>query len=136
MTIVRDRLESIKTKIIMSGVVQSMTIVSERAMLDRGYFRARLHLINGDFVEVSEYFILRSGNCSTVEYRHQWMDKSKTKLIKRWDNAEHFPDLANYPHHVHLENDEKVIPGTIVGIIELINVLEKEIDHDAGSGAM
>lgn len=128
MTIVRDRLESIKAKIIMSGVVQSMTIVAERALSGRGYFRARLRLINGDFVEVSEYFVVEFGDCSTAEYRHQWMDPSKTRLIKRWDNAEHFPDLANYLHHVHLEDDAKVIPGSAIGIVELIDLLEKEVD--------
>ncbi len=127
MKTVRDCLEDIKTKIVMSVVVKSMTIVAERALADRGYFRARMWLINDDFLEVSEYFIVEPDGCSTVEYRYQWMDNSKQRLIKRWDNAEHFPDLTNFPHHIHVGSDTNVIPGTVVSIIELIDLLEAEI---------
>ncbi len=91
MKTVRDCLEDIKTKIVMSWVVKSMTIVAERALTDRGYFRARMTLINDDFLEVSEYFAAEQDGCSTIEYSCQWMDSSKQRLIKRWDNTEHFP---------------------------------------------
>jgi len=129
MKIVRDCLEDIKTKIIMSGVVKSMTIVAERALTDRGYFRARICLVNDDFLEVSEYFIVELNECSTIEYRYQWMDNSKQRLIKRWDNAEHFPDLTNFPHHIHVGSDTNVIPGSAVKIIELIDLLEAEVSQ-------
>ncbi len=127
MKTVRDCLEDIKTKIVMSWVVKSMTIVAERALTDRGYFRARMTLINDDFLEVSEYFAAEQDGCSTIEYSCQWMDSSKQRLIKRWDNTEHFPDLPNFPHHIHVGSDTNVISGTVMGIIELIDLLEAEI---------
>ncbi len=127
MKTVRDCLEDIRTKIVMSEIVKSMTIVAERALTDRGYFRARLCLVNDDFLEVSEYFIVEPDRCSTIEYSYQWMDNSKQRLIKRWDNAEHFPDLTNFPHHIHVGSDTNVIPGTVMSIIELTDLLEAEI---------
>jgi len=133
MKTVRDCLEDIKAKIVMSGVVKSVTIVAERALADRGYFRARLCLANDDFPEVSEYFVVEPDGCSTMEYRHQWMDHSKQRLIKRWDNAEHFPDLTSFPHHIHVGSETNVIPGTVMGITELIDLLEAELAAGVGT---
>ena len=47
-------LENIKAKIVLSPVVQSITVVTERTLNNRGYFRARMRLVNDDFLEVSE----------------------------------------------------------------------------------
>ncbi|MEE4358083.1 MAG: hypothetical protein V2I97_16555, partial [Desulfococcaceae bacterium] len=65
MKTVKDHFENIRTKLIMSWAVKSMTIVAERTLPDRGYFRARLCLANDDFLEVSEYFILELNRCTT-----------------------------------------------------------------------
>lgn len=36
------------------------------------------------------------------------MDATKTQLIKRWDNVQHFPNLPNFPHHVHINEESNV----------------------------
>ncbi len=76
---------------------------------------------------LKQFLILEPDRCSAKEYRYQWMDKSKQKLIRRWDNAEHFPDPDNFPHHIHAESETNVIPGTVLSIMELIDLLEAEI---------
>jgi hypothetical protein len=123
----QDCLEQIKSKLILSSMVNSLAVVTERALGNRGYFRARMTLANGDFLEVSEYFLAGLEGCSTLEYRHQWMDRTKQRLIKRWDNARHFPELANFPHHIHVGSETEVIPGTVMSIIALIDLLEAEL---------
>ncbi len=123
----QDCLEQIKTKLVLSSVVSSVAVAAERASGSRGYFRARLTLVNGDFLEVSEYFLAGPDRCSTLEYRHQWMDRTKQRLIRRWDNARHFPELANFPHHIHAGSETEAMPGTIMSVIELIDLLEAEL---------
>jgi hypothetical protein len=44
-------LAEIKAKLLASLAVNSVVIVKERAMLESGYFRARLTLKHGDFLE-------------------------------------------------------------------------------------
>ncbi len=126
MTAIEQYLEEIKTKLLLSRIVASLSISSERTFLNRGYFRARLRLSNGDFLEVSEYFILQAGQCVTQEYRYQWMDASQKQLIKRWDNAEHFPGLPHFPHHSHIGSETNVVPGTCLSIIQLLSLIEAE----------
>jgi hypothetical protein len=120
-------LEDIKANIVLSSVVKSITIVAERTLNNRGYFRARMRLVNDDFLEVSEYIVAGSDGCSTKEYRYQWMDHAQQQLIKRWDNAKHFPNLENFPHHIHVRKETDVIPGMAISIIELLDLLEREI---------
>jgi len=55
------------------------------------------------------------------------MDPTQQVLKKRWDNAKHFPDLPNFPHHIHIGSETQIVPGRILSIIELIDLLEKEL---------
>lgn len=127
MTVTQQYLTEIKTKLISSLAVDSIVIVKERASLEQGYFRARLRLSNGDFLEVVEYFVVKDGRCITETYRHQWMDQTQQVLKKRWDNVEHFPNLPNFPHHVHVGDELNVEPSQSLSILELIEIIERLI---------
>jgi hypothetical protein len=117
----------IKAKLIASTSVATITIIEERLLSDRGYFRARLTLTNNDFLEVAEYFVAAAEQYVTRRYRYQWMDGSQQVLRKRWDNVEHFPDLRNFPHHIHVGEESRVEPGRPLSIIELLDVIEQEL---------
>lgn len=123
----QECLAEIQARLVASAIVTELTIVEEYALPDRGYFRARLSLSNGDFLEVAEYFVVESGYCVTRRYRYQWMDAWQRVLKKRWDNVEHFPDLPHFPHHVHVGEEEHIEPGQSMNIIELIALLEQEL---------
>lgn len=55
------------------------------------------------------------------------MDELQRVLKKRWDNVEHFPDLPNFPHHVHGGEELRVEPSRLLSIIELIDIIEQEL---------
>lgn len=123
----QDYIREVKVRLATSPVVATVEIVSERSTENNGYLRARMWLTNGEFLEISEYFVVQAGGSSTLEYRYQWMDEGQQKLIKRWDNAEHYPDLPNFPHHVHVGDKGSVISGQSLSIIELLEMIEREI---------
>lgn len=93
-----------------------------------GYMRLRLALINGDFVELAEYFVLQNDKIDICRYRYQWMDATQQILNKRWDDTKHFPHLQNFPHHVHVRSETQVVSGQKLSIIELIDLLEQELN--------
>lgn len=111
-----------------SFAVANIAIVEEYSLPDRGYLRARLTLKNGEFLEIAEYFTLEEGRCVTQRYRYQWMDESQQILKKRWDNVKHFPSLPNFPHHVHIAEEFNVKPSRCLSILDIIEILEKELD--------
>jgi hypothetical protein len=120
-------LNQIKSELITNSIVLSFSIVEEQDMEERGYLRARLTLINGDFLEVAEYFVITNNNCKTVRYRYQWMDQSQKILRRRWDNVPHFPKLPNFPHHIHIDSEENVHPSECLNILQLLLLLESEL---------
>ncbi len=113
-------LDSIQLTLAISPIVKEINIIQAWRSENTGFFRARLWLHNSDFLEVSEFFIIKGNQAHTAEYRYQWMDSSRQHLHKRWDNAAHHPELSNFPHHVHVGNDKKVEPGQAMSIVTLI----------------
>ncbi|MBE9112423.1 hypothetical protein IQ273_23805 [Nodosilinea sp. LEGE 07298] len=122
-----DYLAIIKETLIRSPIVQEWTIVNEIALSDRGHFRVRLTLANGDFVEASEFFYIRNDGIEQQRYRYQWMDANQQQLKKRWDNAPHFPNIETFPHHVHVNQENNVLPSQMFGIPQLVTLLEQEL---------
>ena len=129
----QDYLTEIKAKLITSSIIISITVIEEYTLPDRGYFRGRLELSNNDFLEVAEYFVLEDGMCVTRRYRYQWMDQSQQVLRKRWDNVEHYPNLPNFPYHIHVGEESIVEPGQLVSIIELLDILEQVFSSSGAS---
>ena len=118
---------AVKAKLNDSIIVSSIEIVDERVLLNRGYFRARLILINTDFLEIAESFSIQEDRCITLDYRYQWMDASKQVLKKRWDSVKHFPRLPNFPHHIHIGSESYVEPGQSRNILEFMDFMESEL---------
>lgn len=123
----QDYLDSIKLKLAISPIIKEINITQAWGATSTGFFRARLRLHNGDFLEVAEFFIIKENQVNTTEYRYQWMDSSRQQLHKRWDNAAHHLELPNSPHHVHIGDDKYVESSQSMSIITLIEMLEDQI---------
>jgi hypothetical protein len=51
------------------------------------------------------------------------MDKDGNH-IRRWDNTPHFPKLKNFPHHIHVKEDD-VISGKPIDIFGVLDEVGK-----------
>ena len=71
------------------------------------------------FTEVKEI-----GSPSKIKYRYHYMTKAK-KLIFRYDNAKHYPNLSTFPHHKHLPN--KVIESEALTIEDVLDEIQSYI---------
>ena len=129
MTDVRSHLVETYARLSTSPIVKTVAVLEERLGYDYGYLRARLALINDDFLEVAEYFIIKGDTVCVRRYRYQWMDSAQGVLRKRWDNSRHFPELPNFPYHIHVGNETLPVPGQVLSIIELIASVEQELPY-------
>jgi len=118
-------LEAIKLRLIASPIIAEYRILRERATRTDGYLRLKATLINGDFLELVEAFERGASEIAVVDYRHQWMDASQSQLHRRWDGAPHHAELLDFPHHVHIETEDNVIPGEPMSILAVLDVLER-----------
>lgn len=106
---IQDYFDEIKLKLVESEIIETFQVRKERITTTDGYIRIRGELTNGDIVEFSEYCKFHE-EVITEEYTFHWQD-SKGKLIRRWDNANHHPEIENFPYHVHVNEVSKVFPS-------------------------
>lgn len=92
-----DYLGDIELALVSSPAVVEYHVLRSWTNTDDGYLRIRATLVNGDFLETAEYFVLDEEKIKTVDYRYQWMDAKKNTLRRRWDSTPDHPDLQNFP---------------------------------------
>lgn len=120
-----EYVESVKERLSTDSIVISFDVIREFASLEEGFVRVRANLTNGDILDFSE-FVQQLDNLELVSYRYQWMDKDNN-LIRRWDNALHYPDLENFPHHIHA-SETGVVSGKPVNIFEVLDEIAATIN--------
>lgn len=120
-------LAEVEMAFVSSPIVARYEIVRCWVNTDDGYIRILVSLVNGDFLEASEYFVLGESRIVTVDYRYQWMDGEKKVLRRRWDSTTDHPELGNFPHHVHIGSEENIVSGYPMSLIDLLKTLEDEI---------
>lgn len=92
----------------------------------QGYLRMRLTFADDAYLEFHEYIERgENGEILLLSYSYHWADRNG-RLIRRWDNAKHFPNLENFPHHVHL-TEEEVVSGKPLNIFDALEEIENVI---------
>lgn len=117
-----EYVESVKEHLSTDSIVTRFDITREFSNQDEGFIRARVNLINGDWLDFSELVRL-SDTLELISYRYQWLDKDKNP-IRRWDNTPHYPQLENAPHHIHI--GEQVFPGSPVNIFSVLDEIASQ----------
>lgn len=113
--------ESVKDCILADSFVVDFKIIKYVDRSKNGHMRARVVFSDDSNLEFSE-FIEQSTNdeIRPVTYSYQWSGKNGN-LIRRWDNANHFPKLKNFPHHIHEGRTGEVTPGTPINIFAVLD---------------
>jgi len=89
-------------------------------------YRFRVSLCDGGLVEMSERVVLKKDETlETTTYSFHWQN-SDNKLVKRWDNAPHHPEIQTYPNHVHIEKEDNVSPSFPVTGLEVILLIGED----------
>jgi hypothetical protein len=87
-----------------------------------GFMRYRLTLSNDDLLELTERIEARARAIIVTKYRHHWQDQTG-HLIKRWDNAPHYPHMPSFPHHLHDGAEENVVEHRPVDALQILHLV-------------
>lgn len=95
-------------------------------------YRFLVHLSDGGLLEMVERLVESIGGAGlfSSKYSFHWQDK-RGNLIKRWDNAPHFPELEGFPHHIHVAEKDWVVPGRPINALEMITEIDREMSDTA-----
>lgn len=70
----------------------------------RANLRIRLRFNQTYLLEINEAIIITDNQLEFLDYHYHFQDENNC-LIFRYDSTPHFPNLQNFPHHKHLQND-------------------------------
>ncbi len=84
----------------------------------------RIKLKDGSTIEITERLLEERKKLDTTKYRYHWQTQSG-KLIKRWDNAPHHPEIDTFPNHLHIGTDDYVLRFSKISALDiLISVID------------
>jgi Family of unknown function (DUF6516) len=124
-------LQGIDALLSASPLVRDVEIV-RRAIRDTEFekvlhYRYRVLLANGDFIEMTERVLEAQGRLEVTKYRHHWQDRH-SRLLKRWDNAPHYPAIDTFPHHLHDGTEDYVVPHPAITGIEVLQYILETVE--------
>lgn len=90
-------------------------------------YRYRVTLADGGFVEMTERVLEVRSSLEVTKYRHHWQ-ASTGKLIKRWDNAPHHPEIDTFPDHLHDGAENQVVNHVPINGLEVLRLILDELE--------
>ncbi|QEP41857.1 hypothetical protein D5085_01055 [Ectothiorhodospiraceae bacterium BW-2] len=60
------------------------------------------------------------------KYAYHWLDATG-QLRTRWDNAHHWPHIATFPHHQHIERNDNVHPSTATSLEAVLQRIQQQV---------
>lgn len=94
---IRAYFDSLKREARSFSLLTDFKLIKEFVDPTKGFIRFKMQLKGESEVHVFEYVTWK---LEKLDYSYHFQDKNK-KMIVRWDNAPHHPELVNYPHHLH-----------------------------------
>lgn len=82
--------------------------------------------VKATLIDKSILFIRELTTITESKYSYHWQTKGG-KLIYRWDNAPHYPEIKTFPHHKHKGSKQNVLPSEEITLEEALKVIEKRI---------
>ncbi len=107
-----------------SACIEKFSITKKKISSSDGYIRIKTTLTNKDFLELSLYCQIKYLTIDVIDYRFHWQNKDGL-LVKRWDNCKHYPEVENFPYHVHVGDDSIVEPGTKIEVVKILSEIER-----------
>ena len=103
--------------------IQIEAIHWERLPEDQGLIAADLRFFDGSLLSFDERVHVERGRVVKIKYRYHYQ-RADGKLVFRYDNAPHHPEVLTFPDHIHIEGRvEAAEPPDLSGVLSRIDEL-------------
>ncbi|NIM16587.1 MAG: hypothetical protein GTO45_31790 [Candidatus Aminicenantes bacterium] len=123
MSIISDYILQVKTSIEKRpSVLSSKLIVDNRGDVVL-YLKGEIVFTNQSELHFKEY-IVSIPQLKKIAYSYHYQDAEKN-MIFRHDNAEHHPELENFPHHKHV--DQQTVSSEEVSLDDILDSIVNDM---------
>ena len=120
---IRQHFDAIESHLLQSPAFKSYTIIRSEIAFSEGKLRVKSPLQNGGTAEFFIYVCETDGRIELLKYSFHWQDE-QAQLIRRWDNAPHYPNLPSAPHHIHEADGSISDSETIPDLFQIFHEIE------------
>lgn len=104
-----------------SPVVVTYTLETVQLSLTTGYIRGEVIFMDGSRLAFFEFLRFHESALKREKYRYHFMDREH-RLIFRYDDAPHYPEIPTHPHHKH--TPKGVVESKAPDLVEVIREAE------------
>lgn len=104
----REYYATVQKAILAAAYVLQSDVSFDEISEEEYYIRGALTLTGDYQLHISEY-IVTEPKLKRLKYRFH-LQTSKGKMIARWDNAPHHPEIKTHPDHLHIGEKIKASP--------------------------
>lgn len=97
-------------------IITKVELIRKTLLNDEGYIRVIAKTLRGNKVHIFEYMI----HGEMEKYAYHLQDPSE-RLIFRYDNRPHHPEINTFPHHKHAHNSQKPQPSRKQSLKEVLD---------------
>ena len=83
------------------GDIEILALEIKRGTRIDGHIQGKVQFYNDSTLTFEEKAVKRGIHIEKIFYRYHYQHANGT-LIFRYDNAPHHPEIAPYPHHIHI----------------------------------
>lgn len=116
----------VESLLIESHAIQSFYVLRREESFSDGKLRIKTVLVDGSLLEMFEYVAEQNSKVIVQKYSFHWQASDGT-LISRWDNAPHYMDLSNAPHHQHQANGTVSAMEDLPDFLFVLKMIEDKI---------
>ncbi|HSD59133.1 MAG TPA: DUF6516 family protein [Methanotrichaceae archaeon] len=116
---VQDILDALSS----SEIVQEVVVIVLVQEPGKQALRAKATLKGGYVLHINEAF----GKGFRSYSYHIRKDE---KMVRRWDNAPHWPEMKTYPHHLHLDDENAVAECQEVFTEDVLEAMKAIVNID------
>jgi hypothetical protein len=121
---VRDYFLELQNLLQSSTVIRTVDVEYELKSRTIGVIHGTVGMIDGSTLHFLELIVIQGAKIVRQKYRFQFMDRSG-KMIFRYDNAPHHPEVETHPHHKHTKGEERPRPSKEIGLPEVLAEIDQ-----------
>lgn len=101
-----------------SDIMRTYEVVQYEVAGLHARLKLKIVLVNGTELYVRDTLL----EGQQRKYALHWQDDAG-RLMARWDNAAHWPEIETYPHHKHVGEEGQVVPSEATILEEVLAVI-------------
>ncbi|HIH96886.1 MAG TPA: hypothetical protein HA348_05345 [Thermoplasmata archaeon] len=123
---VKDYFSEIQNLLREFAVIENVDVEYEIKSKTVGIIHGTIGMVDGSTLQFMELININGDEVTRPKYRFHFID-SADGMVFRYDNAPHHPEVASYPHHKHIRNEDEPKQSKEIGLRDVLSEIEERI---------